>query len=629
MLRNSQTRCVIHVFTYAFLGTICLPRYDALAGTTSTIHAFNANITAGQPIGAPCDYVAWWRFEGNLADEVGSSEGVFHGDAQIIEEAEKGNVLSLDGDNDYVEIAHVPSLDTGPDITLSAWVKLNCIPPDGSTIVVKLMQDTNDPSVLYALDMSSEQAFRFLLFDSDSQDARLWHSTSIVCPRQNTWHHLVGAYGRDKMRLYLDAVLVHTKSVDSVLGTSQMPVWIGGYPEGMTLDGYVDDIMIYRRLLTPREIEQLYETQAPQRPDSVARVLQDCVLAGVRVAIPEDALVIQNMICEAELEGSVHLPEGCYEVAGIIDIPEGLDVLGAGLGKTILYRNGMRSHNSSDPILRVIGTHRPKSTRISGMTLLGMPSDDDRGWDRGIWIEDCTDFRIDSCYFQGFGDAAIKVSGDSCGVVDRCLFVDNYKPAIGNVGYGVSVYGMEQQDNVLELGTANGTYVEDCTIVGSRHAIAANRGAHYVFRHNLVEENVISSAVDAHGPGYGSERGTRCIEVYYNVIRNPTSGGDLGMLIRGGSGVIFSNVVEGYRMPIGLVLEFGTPEELRGDYPWLDQVHDLWIWDNLDGDKSTVPEVQSYDRSLEFIELGRDYFVEPRPSYEPFEYPHPLRGYGQ
>jgi hypothetical protein len=431
------------------------------------------------------------------------------------------------------------------------------------------------------------------------------------------------------MRLYLNGILMHLKRMDSAIGLNREPVLIGGYLTGWSLDGYMDDVMIYGRALTEDEVEHVYEMQRTQTASSAARATGECVAARVSTALCADGSSVQDMVYHAASDGYVRLPEGCYEVTGTIDIQEGISVLGSGLGQTVLCRSISGSGNASAPLFRVVGADQGISTRISGVAFVGVRSEDDAGWDRGVLVQDCTDFRVDSCYFEGFGEAAVKVTGDSRGVIDHCVFVDNYKPAIGNVGYGVSVYGTETEDDGLQLGTAEATFVEDCIIVGSRHAVASNAGAHYVFRHNLVEGNVVSTAIDAHGPGHGSQRGTFCIEVYGNTVRSPASGDDLGMLIRGGSGVIFSNTIDGYRMPIGLVLEYGMPDELRGEYPWLDQVQDLWVWDNFNGDELTLPYVQSHDRSVDYIRVGRDYFLEERPGYIPFDYPHPLTRDGQ
>jgi hypothetical protein len=206
-------------------------------------------------------------------------------------------------------------------------------------------------------------------------------------------------------------------------------------------------------------------------------------------------------------------------------------------------------------------------------------------------------------------------------VVDHAIFVDNYKRGIDNLGYGVVVYGGNIWAGELEPGGAQATYVEDSLFVGNRHAIAASAGAHYVFRNNQVLHNVVACAVDAHGMGYGSSRGTRYAEIYRNTIGSPVHNW-CGIGIRGGAGVIFENTIEGYKNPILLILEWGTPNALKSEYPAFDQVQELYIWDNQITGGPSEPQID--ETGVGFIEAGRDYFTAPKPGYVPYEYPHPL-----
>jgi hypothetical protein len=235
------------------------------------------------------------------------------------------------------------------------------------------------------------------------------------------------------------------------------------------------------------------------------------------------------------------------------------------------------------------------------------------------------DFRVDHSYFEDFGFAGVRVEGLSSGVIDHTIFIDNYKSGINNLGYGVTVYGDNRWDEVVQPGGAQATFVEDSLFVGNRHAIAANAGAHCVFRDNQVMHGIVACGVDAHGMGFGSAHGTRYVEIYRNVIEDPVY--DLcGIGIRGGAGVIFENTIQGYKNPILLILEWGTPENYKSEYPAMDQVQDLYIWNNQIKGGHSEPQVD--ETGVGFIEAGRDYFIEPLPGYVPFEYPHPLASGG-
>ena len=260
-------------------------------------------------------------------------------------------------------------------------------------------------------------------------------------------------------------------------------------------------------------------------------------------------------------------------------------------------------------------------THLSGIAFVGVRNTRDTGEDEGVRLENCKDFRIDNCFFEGFGYAGVNIRGASQGVIDHCVFVEVFKKGIDNLGYGVVVYGTQDWVDDPGLGTAQATFVEDSEFAGRRHAVPSNGGAHYVFRHNRVWDNVVSTAVDAHGLGYGSKRGTQCVEIYGNAINYPVADW-CGIGIRGGSGVVFENTIHGYDHPILLVIEWGTPDQLKKTYPVPDQVQNLWIWDNRADGGLAVPEVHKNAEGM--IREGRDYFTDRKPGYVPFPYPHPL-----
>lgn len=337
-----------------------------------------------------------------------------------------------------------------------------------------------------------------------------------------------------------------------------------------------------------------------------------------------DTYAVQQIVDNPGTDGISHLPEGCYRISSTVMIPPCTRLVGSGAGKTILFRDPEKQYFTT--ILRVKGkTDTACVTQISGLALIGVRDTNDTNEDYGLVISDVRDFRVDHSYFEGFGFAGVRVEGLSSGVIDHTMFIDNYKSGINNLGYGVTVYGDNRWDKAVQPGGAQATFVEDSLFVGNRHAIAANAGAHYVFRDNQVMHGVVACAVDAHGMGFGSAHGTRYVEIYRNVIEDPVYDW-CGIGIRGGAGVIFENTIQGYKNPILLILEWGTPENYKSKYPAVDQVQELYIWNNQIKGGHSEPQVD--ETGVGFIEAGRDYFTVPLPGYVPFEYPHPLASGG-
>jgi hypothetical protein len=329
---------------------------------------------------------------------------------------------------------------------------------------------------------------------------------------------------------------------------------------------------------------------------------------------------IQAAIAALAGPGVVTVPEGRVEAVGTLRVPVGVSLIGAGMEKTVLFRGPGTKADSSAPVIQIEGPGEA-FTRIRGLGVIGMTDPESASWDSGIGVRDATCFRIDNCRLERFGLGGVHVRGLCRGVIDKCVFIDNFKKKINNVGYGVVVMGTGEWRDDLKPGSADSVFIEDCEFIGSRHAVASNAGARYVFRHNHVHGNDNSQAVDAHGPGYGSKHGTQWIEVYGNVIEKPR-GGSTAMCLRGGGGVVFGNTIRDYRAGILLTLDFDTKLDWSRPYPIPEQIGDMWCWDNTLNGAPVDPFVPP--RSANHIQLDRDFFAKPLPSYAPHTYPHPL-----
>ncbi len=333
-------------------------------------------------------------------------------------------------------------------------------------------------------------------------------------------------------------------------------------------------------------------------------------------AVPD----IQAAVDSLREGGVVRVPAGEAEAIGTVKLAGGVSLVGAGWEQTKLFRGPGSDMMKGGTIISADGANG-KPIVISGLNLVGFLDPASNGWDNGLSISNATDFRIHHCRLQRFGASAIGVRGKSRGVVDHCLFVDNFKKTINNVGYGVVVMGTGEWRDDLVPGSADSVFVEDSEFTGSRHAIASNGGARYVFRHNWVHGNDNSQAVDCHGPGYGSAHGTQWIEVYDNVIEKPV-GGYVAMYLRGGGGVVFHNTIRDYLGGIALTLDADKTLDWSRPYPIPEQIHNMWVWENTLNGTPILPFVPP--RSANHIQLDRDFFTRPLPDYQPYQYPHPL-----
>lgn len=289
------------------------------------------------------------------------------------------------------------------------------------------------------------------------------------------------------------------------------------------------------------------------------------------------------------------LGPGAWELFGTVRVEvDHLTILGAGPDRTLVFRD----HEDTAPFLRV---QNCEGVRVSGIGFRGSPDPASATLEVGIRVGNAIDFRIDHCRFEYLGNSGVMTQGDSRGVIDHSSFDHIFKPAIGNYGYGVSIYGV----GVMEaepFGSARATFIEDSVLAGCRHATASNNGARYVLRHSHVTANEFSHAIDAHGDEYNStDAGTEWIDVHHVLVDNPVYVGN-AIRIRGGMGVIWSNTIHGYNVAVNLTEN--TPQETGPVY----------IWDNSLSPGTTPVSVGAGAEAVLSAPVG----------YQPYRYPHPL-----
>ncbi len=321
---------------------------------------------------------------------------------------------------------------------------------------------------------------------------------------------------------------------------------------------------------------------------------------------------IQAAIDQAPENATVVIPEGNFDFRGPrINVNKSITISGSGDKGTVL-----KKPSALDWFFNVV---TEGFFRLTNIVLDGGKG----GGGVQLRTSRPLDFRVDHSTLKNFGTRAIQTHGPIKGVIDNNEFQEN-RPT------DIVVYGDNDAswNKPASLGTDDAVYVEDNVFthknVKNSHSIASNRGSKYVFRYNTINDgNQNTNPIDAHGNWeYG--RGSRSYEIYGNKVNSGHS--YMGMYIRGGTGVIFDNELNGdFTRP--LVLENYRSFNVRGEkYPSKDQISDLNVWNNKVNGKDVVPFVNDRGKTREHIKHNRDYFTSGKAGYTPFAYPHPLRG---
>jgi hypothetical protein len=213
--------------------------------------------------------IAEWAFEGNYDDTSGSGfNGTPMGDATIVVDAERGNVLSLDGDMDYVDCGNPAALNfsTG-DWSLSAWIK-NTMSGGGDENKGNIISNGADGGggIRYALGVSEQTEGLMSLTTDDNDSNGIGSSynkkqiTAATATNDDTWHHVLGVREGDTIRIYTDGKLESSTNIGGadydLSGTVQANVLIGALTKASDMSiykdyaGLIDDVQIYNCALT-------------------------------------------------------------------------------------------------------------------------------------------------------------------------------------------------------------------------------------------------------------------------------------------------------------------------------------------------------------------------------------------
>lgn len=171
--------------------------------------------------------------------------------------AYSGRGMSFDGTNDYINVPHSETLNTGNNLTVSAWVNLRASGSSnpGAEIFSKGFGG-GDPFISYGLEVDAT-VFRFSIGTTG-----FINLLSTTTYNLNQWYHVVGTYDKQNMRIFINGVQTNSASQTGTIVYASQPLtigtWFNGVGTGNQLNGFLDDIRLYSRALTVGEILALY-----------------------------------------------------------------------------------------------------------------------------------------------------------------------------------------------------------------------------------------------------------------------------------------------------------------------------------------------------------------------------------
>jgi hypothetical protein len=215
------------------------------------------------------DLVLHYTFDQRDGETVLNALGEHHpgqpNRATFVEEKKSGTALKIRKNNvksGYVETADHEDFKT-PNFTVAAWIKL--------------AQTNSNGSVVCKHDWFDGGARGFVLRCYDGKHLNFtvgaggWLAASgkTTLPAYQ-WIHVVGAFDGTNITVYFNGHLDGTKVVEAPYMPSSYPLRIGHAAFALDthrkFDGKIDDVMIWKRTLSEREIRAVYEGQKDTRP---------------------------------------------------------------------------------------------------------------------------------------------------------------------------------------------------------------------------------------------------------------------------------------------------------------------------------------------------------------------------
>jgi len=210
--------------------------------------------------------VACWPFtatdaEGEFVQDASGHglQGRLRGNAKIVTDPDRGQVLSLDGQGDAMECDHHARFNFVDEISMSMWIKAKALDKFQQAIITKgdhtwefLRRPFGNMVGFHCqgLDVQSN-IWGVLVGNKDIDD--------------DQWHHLVGVYNGMKICQYVDGELDTSAPARGRINLDNGSVYVGKSSRFSFCDwnGWIDDVRIYNRALSVTEIEALYSGRDP------------------------------------------------------------------------------------------------------------------------------------------------------------------------------------------------------------------------------------------------------------------------------------------------------------------------------------------------------------------------------
>jgi len=351
---------------------------------------------------------------------------------------------------------------------------------------------------------------------------------------------------------------------------------------------------------------------------------------------------VQALHTLAQDGDTITLPAGTFAWTTGVTISKGITLQGAGYNLTTLARGT----GWTGQMINIQGLASDLPVRVTGIRFNSPVGQNGVLTSIAVYGTYCdswafTQIRIDNCYFYG-GETDIFFDWRAYGVIDHCVFNDTALP--------IQVYGDDDcaWSRTMQFGTAEAVFIEDNQFIADATLTYFDAlgdafvGGRYTWRYNTFDltqfpPSQFGSLADVHGnqrywQGTNDwNRGGIMCEFYNNTVHlNQVF---RVLWFRGGRNLVANNTFTTVTGGVGALVAFSEEEgnrtdifsPLRTSWDAEDQVNNTFIWNNtVNGAAQDPATIFCWDTaSATFIQLHRDYWLEPPSGNTQTNYPQP------
>lgn len=205
--------------------------------------------------------VSYWRMEGNSNDSKSSNNGTDTDITYSLSNGKFNQGAGFNGSTSKISLGNVAALKPTTAVTVSCWINATAY-ADYKAIVVAdgaSSWTANNGYGLVHLTATNDVSFWINNFQNNVV-------SGTVVP--GGWHHVVGTYDKQNVKLYIDGLLIGSDPYTSNIayGTGAVAIGCGAELGQFFWNGNIDDVAIFSRALTATEVLTLYKDKLAGNP---------------------------------------------------------------------------------------------------------------------------------------------------------------------------------------------------------------------------------------------------------------------------------------------------------------------------------------------------------------------------